>query len=668
VVSRKASFWLFFVSSTIYFFMSPKIFWGSNEGAHFVLLQALEEKSFPVLTDSLMSYVGYVGFSEYKGRRYSDRPPGMALLAVPVFYAAKALTYFAPLQLSPPEPPLCISGAAQNNEDIFPLRSFGIGVVHLIPIFASAATLVLFFQFLCLYAPNPKIPIFLTILFGFGTVFVKYATVFFSHNVSCLFAMAAVFLLFEIRRGKLESLAAYGALGLVLGFMALLEYQMILVGLGAGLLILVDSRKFFHLGPGQRINSKVCSLLVWGAFPVVLMALYQIVLFHNPLATTYSHHGFYIYARTWTGLFSGSLIVGLKGLLLAVRNHGLFVVSPFILIGIVGALTTLQRNTIEKGFLLSVAVLHILWISKHREWHGGGFYPRYIGWSSMLLCLCASLWFMESVGAAKKAGHFFLEFLTRVSPLVFIMAALYSLWANLADLPQFFPSTKVSQLARPGDHLANLYAYFPGLHHWSLWVFVWILVLAWSRIRQAVQGQEGPKIVSLQLCLIIGAGLFLVGRMARVSEWRSRQVLFIQNFSNLQADPAEREGQSLPMVLKLLEGDGVYVCPQSFGPPGELSLALPPLSKGRRLFVSADFTVTGKNNSVQAFVTPQGQAPIEVFRVTSKGQELRYDLTRELKDIDLTKPGNELKFRLQSLPGSIAQFDSRLEFIEVFAI
>ena len=126
--------WLVFIFFGIfYFLLSPKVILGSNDGSHFLLARSIAAGQLKI-TPERMPYTGYVSFAEYKGDKYSDRPPGLALLATPAYLAAKGLAHTHSFQLNPPEAETLLGGEKINSEDFFPLRSFGISLVHLIPI------------------------------------------------------------------------------------------------------------------------------------------------------------------------------------------------------------------------------------------------------------------------------------------------------------------------------------------------------------------------------------------------------------------------------------------------------------------------------------------------------------------------------------------------------
>ena len=679
MVKEKSALLLFMLFFSLYFFLSPKMIYGSNDGAHFVLLRNLDTGQMK-LDDTLMHYTGYVAFAEYRGERYSDRSPGLALLAAPFYFAAKSLSRVLPLELFPPEMESSISGAQVNTEDLFPARSFGIGIVHLVPILFSAATISLLFLFLCLYTHRVWLSFVLAGLFGLGTLFVKYATVFFSHNVSVFFAMAAVFLLFRIKNSdRPPALREYASLGFCLGFMALLEHQMAILGLGVLVVIAFGYRRFFGIPSGQWTNGAVLRFLAWGAAPVLVMACYQFVLFGDPMSTTYSYHGTYLYAHTFAGQFSGNIMEGLRGLLTSPYRHGLFLVSPFILIGVIGAVATLGRHRMEKTFLLCVAVAHILTMAKFKEWHGGGFYPRYIIWSALLLYLAGALWCIEACERMRtKEGNPFYraEF---VALVVFAVCAVYGIYANLVDLPLFFSATK---LFDPGGWSS----YFSGADHWPLFALMMLIPVSWRVFRPVLVGGASRASGNVLKALLLGSlfawvGMFLLQKSAEISDWGKRSILVLENFYEwdiAQADPKylgnnpyilDTGAEPLPVwhADNLTGTGGNILYPVAYDQPGVLVYRVPRLVPGARLFLSVDFTITGTGNRIEITGVGPSRSNRPVFAIESVGREARYWYSKELTGFDFAKEGNLISISLTVKSGSKTLADARLEFLEIYS-
>lgn len=670
MVKEKVAVFLFMFFFGLYFSLSPKIIYGSNDGSHFVLLRNLDTGQIK-LNDSLMPYTGYVSFAEFNGRKYSDRPPGLAILSAPFYFSAKILSRFLPFELFPPEMESSISGAQHNTEDLFPARSFGIGIVHLVPILFSAATIAFLFLFLCLYTSRVWLSFVLAGLFGLGTLFVKYATVFFSHNVSVFFVMVVVFLLFRIKNSD-RPLAPreYASLGFCLGYMALLEYQMAVFGLGVLIVIASGYRRFFGISSGL-VNEAVLRFLVWGAVPVLAMACYQYGLFGDPMSTTYSHHGLFLYAHTFAGMFSGNIMEGLRGLLTSPYRHGLFSSSPFILVGVIAALATLGRHRMEKTFLLCVAVAHIFIIANFKEWHGGGFHPRYIIWSALLLYLAGALWCIEAweICARRKRTRFYRA--ESVALVVFTVCAAYGVYTNLVDLPLFFFASKVFDFGGQSS-------YFPGMAHWPLFVLMMLFPVCW-RVCAGLRWGKGRLRECAYKALLLGAffalaGMFLLYKSAEIPDWSKRNILVLENFNvwditqGNQKHP-ETAAAILPArhAVNLQGAIGNILYPVAYDEPGVLVYRLPRLAPGARLFLSVDFTVTGTGNQVAVTaVGPSGRAR-PVFAIESADREVRYCYSKELTGVDFAQEGNTIKISLTVKSGSKTLYDARLEFLEIYS-
>jgi len=660
---------------------------GSNDGSHFLLARSIAAGQLKI-TPERMPYTGYVSFAEYKGDKYSDRPPGLALLATPAYLAAKGLAHTHSFQLNPPEAETLLGGEKINSEDFFPLRSFGISLVHLIPIILSAVTLVLLFNFLNLYTTHLWLTVCLTGLFGLGTLFLKYATVFYSHNVSAFMVMSAVWLFFQIKKtnGTVGPLK-YKALGACLGCMALLEYQMIIFGLGILIAIAIDYKNFFRIPPSNHLasppflsknriyiflksHSASLSFLFWASLPVLMMGFYQAIMFGNPLLTTYANHGFYLYAHTFGGLFSGSVTDGLLGLLFLPDRHGLFFCSPFILIGVVLSVITIQRYRFEKLLFLIIGCLSILLVAMFREWHGGGFYPRYIIWPSLLLFLAGSLWFIDLITRLSTRSKNKIFFVEVFALILFFIAALYGIYTNFIDMPDFYNATKIQN----PENLDHFTSYFPGLIHWPLLLLI-IVTIGSFHYRKIFFVYPSLFTFYNRAKLFSGVAflalvLLLVDLTNQVPDWRRRTIIHLDNFHTWEAAKSYKSTLSLQTYeTRRIKGGHGIVYPENFDEPGVLVYLLPPLKIGKRIFLVSDVTLTG---------VPGSRANIEVIdssgtvhpisNLSSDGIEKRYRVLVELSGFDVTKSDNLIKFSLTVLSGSKTVWDVRLESLEIYAI
>lgn len=660
---------------------------GSNDGSHFLILRSITSGQLAIVPEK-MPYTGYVGFAEYEGRRYSDRPPGLALLAISPYLVAKGLASVLPFQLNPPEAETLLGGDKNNNVDFFPFRSFGIAAAHLIPIFFSAATLVLLFNFLSLYTTRNWLSVSLVSLFGLGTLFVKYATVFYSHNISVFTVMAAVLLIFRIRKTKGDVAPfEYKALGFSLGFMALLEYQMIVFGIGALAVILARYREFFRITSinassntkflcrdGVRIftynHSAALSFLWWGAWPILLMALYQAIMFNNPFETTYAHHGFYLYAKTFSGIFSGNIKDGLLGLLFLPHRNGLLLASPFIFVGVIAATITIHRSRAEKIFFLLVAIANILIIAKFKEWHGGGFYPRYISWSSLLLFLAGALWCIDAVNrlaSRDRKSSFNVELILVTS---YCVSAVYGIYNNVIDLPKFFSSLKIWQLEKAGEFALS--SYFPGLIHWPLLILNILIFLVWH-YRKLLLTKKALFFRYFKLAIVlflIFVAALLINQASQFPDWRKRNIAVLDNFHVWNTAQAYKSAPGIRMLEthNIMGGYGIAY-PEDFDEPGVMAYRLPSTSPDGRIFLFVDITVAGVvGSSAKAELIDSSGKAQPIFSVLSDGTERRYSILKEVSGIDVTTQDNFIKVSLMVRSGSKTNFDVRLESLEIYSI
>lgn len=667
---------LFLAFFSAYFVLSPKMIHGSNGGSSFSILRAIDSGTFPELDERAAAYTGHVNFSTLEGRYFSDRPPGLALLSLPFHLASRGLSEGLGLAYYPRSFEEEHDGKEGNVLDYFPLSSLAISLDHLVPIALSAGAVALLFLIFRLFTRSKGAPAALAVLFGVGTMFLKYATVFFAHNASVFFVLLAAYLAFgknaTARRWPWWKFTLFS---LAASFSILLEYQLALFVAALAAYLLFSYRSFFQIRKGQWLNWNVLAGILPAAVPPALLGAYQYAMFGSPLATTFSQHGFYLYTRTFGGTFSGNISKGLYGLLLDPAHNGLFFASPFMLLGLLAALFALRKRPKEILFLLGAAVAHILIIAKFKEWHGGTVYPRYIGWSSAALYAAGAIGLLHLVALYKEAKRARRAAIAAFMAL-FALLGLYGIYQNLADMGTFFAGIKIIGPICPTLNLlaCGPAAYASGLSHWPLLAAVLGFLggvgalFAFARKGRWVFAAASVLVAAI----IIGLSLFF---MTGVADWKERSVVLEENFHIWYAEQAPQkevgsDGQAIDRVSSWANvqgrgGDIVY--PDSSSEPAVLEYALPGRNAPERMYLVADFTIVGQGNFVRAeYAGPRGSTH-PIFSVRGSEAEQRYILKKELLNINAQEEGNVLRIELFAHEDSTTLADARLEFFQVYA-
>ncbi len=326
----RAAWILFAVISTVYFATIAGIT-SSNDGSHFALVRAIvDNRSFEI-----SDYLEFTENQDYALRgdlRFSDRPPGTALLAAPL-YALSAL-------LPGPLAPLASKHDPQNPRVMYAV---------LLSVLAAGATAVLLFWMLRgHWRLTLRASVLATLAFAFGTMTWKYGSLLYSHATSGLMVMAAVALMLRAREQD------DFWIGLLLGGSVLMEYTNVVFAVIAGAWWM--TRRF---APQERSAGKPvrrAALFVVGALiPAAVLLWYNTVNFGGPLTLS----TFSVDTTRWPQNaslfhdFATPLWVGLPAMLFyGSDNQGLFWLAPVSLLGLAGLRGLWQRSRREFALIV----------------------------------------------------------------------------------------------------------------------------------------------------------------------------------------------------------------------------------------------------------------------------------------------------------------------------
>lgn len=340
----------------------------------------------------------------YRGHYFSDKAPGVALLAVPV-YAAYAAARGAPVTgdliaaaralpgwrravalgksggkraTGGGSPGGCRRGGPSQfipwgNYLVPPLRDWALSayvVTAAVVGLLSAGFLAFLFWFLGVLGLGARSRLLAVGVYGLGTAALPYSTVLYSHQLAAAFVFSS-FALFYLRQSGRTARWAAAAAGLLAGVAIAAEYP-------AAVLVAPV------LGYGVwRLRSDVRDLALAGGavlLPLLGAAAYNAAAFGNPLDTGYAHD--FCWSAQQAAGIAGFTFPRPSALVdLTVSPYrGLLFYSPFLLLAAPGSASMWRRGLRAEAVLCVVAsVTYLVAMSAYWGWNGGrADGPRYL--------------------------------------------------------------------------------------------------------------------------------------------------------------------------------------------------------------------------------------------------------------------------------------------------
>lgn len=284
------------------------------------------------------------GVQGIDGKYYSKYGIGQSIVAIPWYIGGKFLA-----------------------SKVLPAKYAGYATMFAVSLFnaaVTALTCLLIFLFGQKLGYSTKVSIFLSLIYGLGTMAWPYAKEFFSEPLAGLFILFAVFSAYchKIERSNTWLFLSGLAIGMA---MATRLTAVILVPI-LGLYILLNILKE---GEKQRLIGAALSFL----FPIAIFFLfigwYNLVRFGSFLESGYGIEG--------EG-FTNPLFKGIYGLLLS-PGKSLFLYNPILFLSFFGIASFFRNQKSEAILFLSIIVSNILLYSKWVQWYGGWCWgPRFL--------------------------------------------------------------------------------------------------------------------------------------------------------------------------------------------------------------------------------------------------------------------------------------------------
>lgn len=357
---RRTAAVLFVIISSVYFATIAGIT-SSNDGSHYALVRALVDKrSFEI-----SEYLEFTENQDYALRgdlRFSDRPPGTALLAAPI-YAVSAI-------LPGPIAPIHSKHDPDNPRLMYAV---------LLPVIAAGTTAIILFWILrAHFGLSQWASVITTLAFAFGTMQWKYGSLLYSHATSGLMVIGAAALMVkssnDFSRSSATEVATTVAamnfsIGFLLGASVLMEYTNILFAALAALFWLWQTFSASPRVAGVTARKRLAQLsfFVMGALiPALFLIWYNAVNFGSPFALSTFHADTTRWPQNQSFLtdFATPIWVGLPAMLFYGQgNQGLFWLAPVSLLGLMGLKDFWGRSRRQFVFVIGTFVAMLLLFS-----------------------------------------------------------------------------------------------------------------------------------------------------------------------------------------------------------------------------------------------------------------------------------------------------------------
>lgn len=258
---------------------------------------------------------------------YSNKPPGTALVAAPVYAITRIF-------IGPPD-------SANIRISWFVMRMF-------------TGTLPLFLLAVWFYQKDADLFSLATLLFA--TPLFLYSLLFFSHVLTGVLVYLVFRLLYDEKFPALRNILLAGFLS---GGAVLCEFP-------AAIPVLILGSGMLFTDPRDRYR-RLFFYFIGGLPLAVLLLIYNNALFGSPFSMAYGHESF-----AGQGFFGiGFPTLSNIYLLLVSPSRGLFFFSPILLFSVIAIFTSREHGTLRKRIKITTIFVSILILTGHGAAHGG---------------------------------------------------------------------------------------------------------------------------------------------------------------------------------------------------------------------------------------------------------------------------------------------------------
>lgn len=298
------------------------------------------------------------------GSIYSDKPPGLALLTVPIYWFGEIIS---------------INLFGIDPSDHFMIDYF-VKILIIISILALGAfTIIKFYDLLRIFGVSHRSANWTALVLAFGSLFYVYIGTLFSHSITASFIILAIYFSTKYRLKKEISSLLWTSI--LSGFVVVCDFILLfLLPFIFCYTFIPFPWKFKDISKNLKYLVKhYCAAFSLYLIPIILCGLlvvfYNFICFNDPFKSPYAYAWYFADNQH----FSESMFKGLE-ILLVSRHHGLFNFMPIVLISIIGLIPMFKKAPALASLCISLSLLIILLYSKYFLASGGLCYgPRQIG-------------------------------------------------------------------------------------------------------------------------------------------------------------------------------------------------------------------------------------------------------------------------------------------------
>ena len=362
-----AFFWLLLLA---YAYFIPQAANFNTESRLFVAFSIVDHHSLAI--DSYHRRLGDESY--YRGHYYSDKAPGLALLAVPAYAALRVA-----------EPKYRGESYVPHSQMRYSITRSTVliryAITYVLLILPSAVFGVLLWLFLAGFTQSDGLALLLAGVYSLGTIAYVYSTQLFSHQFAAILLFSAFLLLYaKVRRKPRDRrvLLFAGLAGLLAGYAFISEYPAILIACLLGLYAFVVA---------QSKARATVAFFAGVAPPVLLNVLYNVIAFGKPFATGYAYvHSNLYQSRVHAGVFglANPLSYGIQApswdsiwQITFGTYRGIFLISPVLLLFFAGVGFMWKRRDLRPEFWLCLAIVVLYFLMDasrgvgQNGWSGG---------------------------------------------------------------------------------------------------------------------------------------------------------------------------------------------------------------------------------------------------------------------------------------------------------
>jgi hypothetical protein len=376
---------------------------GPNPSSRFILTKSIANDSLELNKTDMEFYSG-MDYSLKDGKYYSDKPPGISFLFVPLYFAGD---FFANIGLHAPQIDTFRSAVDANAFFLMIIFAAMLNAVAAIRIYDIAKLL----------GFSNKISYAAMLLFAFATLFSVYAATLFSHAFTTTLLILATYHLLKIKFARIKKIDLLLA-GIFLGFAVTTEYLVILLlPVFTAYCFFIDKKSLKH----KIIHTIIflTPIIIFG----LLFAAYNTLAFGSPLASSYDYSSF-----KDTQNFDNPLLEGAYYILFS-SWRGLFFYNPLLLLAIPGAWLLAKKLKIFRAEVLLFAVIILFFvvvIAQYSYFDGGLCYgPRHLLPTVPFLLLLALPMLDKNYYAKNKNGKTKLEKIYMVLIIVLVAISFF---------------------------------------------------------------------------------------------------------------------------------------------------------------------------------------------------------------------------------------------------